>query len=611
MKRLLLAFLLLAATGIVLYACSGDDSAVSGSDAGSEGDGSSNDGSFGRDGSSGDGSAGDAGEDAALNSTSLQIQAVKDQGGPDSGAAEDGGLAVNLPIDHAIVTYVRPAVGSDPAGFFLQAQRTGPAIFVAIDPSTLTPVPVPGDDVSMTVTNVTNVVSLHEITGLSGFTRNSQGNAISALLRDVSSATDLVSKLNNYESEYIQLGGFVATAFGGSSTGSVSAEITTMGFSSPQSGLKLRIPVTVQDAFDPEPTCSFTLTGVMWRFSNNAEPSGFVNGDLSVTCSAPQVASAVAPSLTTVNVAFDRDLAPSSIMGNGSQFTIVDGVDAGPGLSVTGATMLDARTVQLTTSTQNQGQAYTVTAAASITDVLSKPLDPAHDSADFFGYLVPAIVRLNELNPMITGSHDLIELQVLADGDLIGMVLQENLVSSKSTLAVLPRLHVVTGDLVIVHLNADLADGGAGSVTNETTSKSDCTDLNCRATAWDVKDTSNPPSNNGLTNNAKIIVVERPDGTIMDAISWFNSSTGVTPSSTFNNETNVLIDAGMWATCGGDYCADRDAALAISVDMKNTSSQTDGGINGRSEQRVTPIGVNTHSMADWAIDAGTFGLDNN
>ncbi|MGH7328457.1 MAG: hypothetical protein ACREJX_08915, partial [Polyangiaceae bacterium] len=300
MKRLLLAFLLLAATGLFLYACSGDDAAVSGSDGGSGGDASS-DGSFG-DGSSGDGSAGDAGEDAALSSTSLQIQAVKNADGPDSGAADDGGLAVNLPIDHAIVTYVRPVVGSDPAGFFLQSQRTGPAIFVAIDPSTLTPAPAPGDDVSMTVTNVANVAALHEITAVSGFARSSQGNSVSALLRDVSTSTDLVSKLDSYESEYIQLGGFVATSFASSSAGSVSAEVTTMGYSSPTSGLKLRIPVTVQSTYDPEPTCSFTLTGVMWRFLTGAEPSGFVNGDLSVTCGAPQVASAIAPSLTTVNV---------------------------------------------------------------------------------------------------------------------------------------------------------------------------------------------------------------------------------------------------------------------------------------------------------------------
>ena len=607
MKRLLLAFLLLAATGLFLYACSGDDSVVSNNDGGSESDASFTDGSFGNDGSTSDGSTGDAGDDAALNATSLQIQAVKDQDTPDA-AAGDGGLAVNLPIDHAIVTYVRPVVGADPAGFFLQAQKTGPAIFVAIDPSSLTPQPVPGDDVSMTVTNVANVASLHEITAVTGFTRNSQGNSITALLRDVSTATDLVSKLNNYESEYIQIAGFVATAFGGSSAGSVSAQITTMGFSSPTSSLKIRLPVTVQAALDPEPTCSFTLTGVMWRFLNGAEPSGFVNGDLSVTCGNPQVASAVAASLTTVNVVFDRNIAPSSVMSNGSQFTIVDGVDAGPGLNVSAATMLDARTVQLTTDTQNQGQAYTVTAGASITDVLSKPIDAAHDSANFVGFLVPALVRLNELNPMITGSKDLVELQVLSDGDLIGMSLVENLISGSRTLAVLPRLHVVTGDLVIIHLNADLADGGAGSVTNETTTKSDCTDLNCRATAWDVKDTSVPPSKNGLTDGARVVVIARPDGSIMDAISWYDASQSV--SASFVDETNALIDAGMWSGCGG-FCADRDAAIDISVNMHSTSSQSDGGINGRSEQRITPIGVNTHSMADWAIDAGNFGLDNN
>src|SRR5687768_6099525 len=47
--------------------------------------------------------------------------------------ADSGGLT--LPVGYAIVTYLKPATGNvinDPAGFTIQAQKTGPAIFVAV-----------------------------------------------------------------------------------------------------------------------------------------------------------------------------------------------------------------------------------------------------------------------------------------------------------------------------------------------------------------------------------------------------------------------------------------------------------------------------------------------
>lgn len=603
MKRLLLALFLMASAGLVLYACSSDDSLAPGNkDSGSEDDsGSSSDGGLGSDGKapSDGGTTEDAG-DASLNETSLQIQAVKNAAVAfDAGADAGEFTTVSLPIDHALVTFVRPAVGGDPAGFFLQSQKTGPAVFVAIDPATLTPAPVPGDDVSMTVTQVENVVSLHEITEVTGFARNSQGNDIGALLRDVSNATDLVSKLNNYESEYIKVDGFIASSFGGSAAGSVSAQITTTAVSSGNNSLKLRIPVTLQQQYDPELTCSFSLTGVMWRFANNAEPSGFTTSDLTVTCANPKVASAVATSLNSVDVVFDRNLSPSTVMSNGSQFTIL-GTAA---LNVTAATMKDARTVSLTTDTQTQGDSYTVTVATSIEDVLNKPLDGAHDTATFIGFLTPASVLLSELSPKISGSKDLVELKVTADGDLNGMQIKEDLVTSNAKiLAVLPRLHVTAGDIVVVHLNNDLTDGGTGPVTNETTTKGDCTDSSCFAGAWDVKDVSAPRTFNGLTDSSRTIVVTTPNGIILDALAWFDS--GGSPNGNFADEVNALIDAGQWVTCGGGFCPDRDAALGISFDFKNNGST----VGGKNTQRDVP--TDTNSAADWWIDAGTMGAAN-
>src|SRR5690242_540777 len=62
-------------------------------------------------------------------------------------AAADG-TALSLAIRGATVTYEKPQIGNpsnDPAGFTIQAVRPGPALFVAVDPATLTPIPAVGD----------------------------------------------------------------------------------------------------------------------------------------------------------------------------------------------------------------------------------------------------------------------------------------------------------------------------------------------------------------------------------------------------------------------------------------------------------------------------------
>ncbi|MEO8800761.1 MAG: hypothetical protein ABI551_22920, partial [Polyangiaceae bacterium] len=419
MKRLLLALSLMTTTGAFLYACSSDDSVAPGVDGGSETDGSlghdgsipGNDSGPGLDGSSPkDSGGGDS--STPLDPTSAQIQAVKASASADAGAGADGGLVLSTPlaIDNAIVTFTRPAVGTDPAGFFLQSQQTGPAVFVALDPSTLSPAPAPGDKISLKATAVANIVGLHEIVALSNYTRVSTGNDITDLLRDVSSASDLSTKLDGYESEYIKLTGFIAQPFASNGTGNVAGAITTAGITAPVASVKLRMPTTLQQMIDPAVTCQFTMTGVMWRFNSNAEPSVFSTGDIMLTCGAPQVVSAVATSDTGVNVTFNRNIDPLTVPG--AAFTITDGNDGGVGLTVvSAAATADPLTIALVTSTQAPAQSYMVTAPVTVKDVLGKPLDPAHTTANFAGFVTPAVLRLNELNPNVSlGKLDLLEL---------------------------------------------------------------------------------------------------------------------------------------------------------------------------------------------------------
>ena len=58
-------------------------------------------------------------------------------------AAPDG-TGQSLPIHHATVTYIKPQLGSmtnDPAGFTIQAQQSGPGLFVSVDPAIGSPPP--------------------------------------------------------------------------------------------------------------------------------------------------------------------------------------------------------------------------------------------------------------------------------------------------------------------------------------------------------------------------------------------------------------------------------------------------------------------------------------
>ena len=66
-------------------------------------------------------------------------------------AAPDG--AADLPVDGAVVTYAKPTIGADAGGFFVQGDRPGPAVFVAVGANTLNPAPPAGLPVSEAISD--------------------------------------------------------------------------------------------------------------------------------------------------------------------------------------------------------------------------------------------------------------------------------------------------------------------------------------------------------------------------------------------------------------------------------------------------------------------------
>ncbi|MCC6332829.1 MAG: lamin tail domain-containing protein, partial [Myxococcales bacterium] len=296
----------------------------------------------------------------------------------------DGGT-VSLPVNGALVTHLKPAISgatADPPGFFIQGQQAGPAVFVAVDPATLTPATAVGDAVSFTATQVGVASGLRQVTAVSSYTRDSAGNNTTNLAQTVSGVDfTAANAVNEYESELVTLTGSV-TAVGTAGTGYDSATMTTTGTTTGTS-LRLRIPNSLQATEDIGVGCTVSATAIpLWRFTqgttNQAQPSAWVASSLAgTTCPAPRVTMAEALNSTTVRVSFNRAIASGSVTPGA--FTITGGT----GLTVSAAMNSSPTQVVLTTSTQVGATTYTVTVASSVQDVRGTGVDSANNSAMF------------------------------------------------------------------------------------------------------------------------------------------------------------------------------------------------------------------------------------
>lgn len=196
--------------------------------------------------------------------------------------------AVDLPIDGVLVTYVVPATAgatatNDPAGFSVQADATGPALFIAVDPATLMPSPAVGDRVSfrVTMTRSLNGGASRWASAVSGYMRASGSNPVDGLTQDLSNSADIVSALGSYEYELVRLTGSITD--NGSNAGAAfrSFAITTMGLPSGDANLRVRLPQTLAEMLGVRTGCRVTLGPTpLWRFTAQAQPSAWRAGDI-------------------------------------------------------------------------------------------------------------------------------------------------------------------------------------------------------------------------------------------------------------------------------------------------------------------------------------------
>lgn len=506
-------------------------------------------------------------------------------------ALPDGAAA--QAIAGAVVTYVRPVLGNDPAGFFVQGGPVGPALFVRVDPAALTPSPAPGDQVSFTVATMATAQGRREASAISGYARGATGTSLAALAQEVSAATDVVANVVGYESELVSISGTLATPPAAAGSGFQSQRLDTAGIAG-DAALVLRAPVSLVDAADLVATCVVTAQRVpLWRFNAQAQASPFVAGDLSaLDCPAPRVLGAFALSPTVLRINLDRRIDPASVAAAGGQFTLSGGLAAS-------SASVSARSVDLATSAQAPGVTYTVAVAQTVLDLGGKPVASAADTASFTGFGGAATLRIEELNANINGNRDLLEIRALTAGAVAGVqVVQDPGPAGAGTLlATLPEIVVAAGDRIVVHF-APVGE------TDETLSQTQCTDVACYPTAWDVRGAAAGI----LFSNRMVTLRAATGGALLDAVAAGRSDLA-NPTAAFPANLQFAQAAGQWlpADCGGAACTytSTPSALDVAVDWTGLGTAS----SGLSLQRAN-AGGDTNLRSDWLLAPASFGLAN-
>jgi hypothetical protein len=304
---------------------------------------------------------------------------------------------------------------------------------------------------------------------------------------------------------------------------------------------------------------------------------------------APTVTSAGAASDTTVDLAFDQEIAPGTV--------------AAGAFSIAGVTVNTAAAsfnhVALTTTTQSAGT-YDVVIAPTVTNL--QGVAPVPLTARFCGFSsLPALLTLSEVNSNLAGGADLIELTVTRAGSLGGFTLRSGLTmpagTSGALLATLPAICGAVGDIVVVHLVPGAAPGA--SETASKTQFDNATYSQNYDTAWDVLGAST-----GL-GPTTVITIRNPDGTYLEAVAFQDGGNAATTAG-YKSGLIAAQAQGLWlpADCGGAACSDASAPTARSIGASWAGLAATP--SGNSVHRVSAA---TDASA-WAVGRSSFGVGN-
>lgn len=361
------------------------------------------------------------GETVVPEGTSAQIQALITAA---TGAAAP--VTVAIQVDNATVTMTKPAIAVEQPGFFIQGDKTGPAIFVVYTGAEAI---VRNDIVSFKATQVTLAAGVMFVSAITDLDVEAGGGDADLLIQDVS-GVDLVTGYDALANEHVSFEAEITGEFAFAGEGYASAPITTDGVATSGEGLKIRLPATLVAGLALGSGCLVEVSrGVIWRFQSSTgtftqtQPSVYEDFDIFAVCDGPKLASATASSATEVILAFDKAVDPASITNATTQFTVSGG------LTVSAAAVV-GNTIKLTTSDQTAGTSYVVTIAQTVTDVADRPVVASAQAATFTGFAGLVKLIINELDydqPDAAGDvGEFVEIYNPNDGaiDLAGFKLQ-------------------------------------------------------------------------------------------------------------------------------------------------------------------------------------------
>jgi hypothetical protein len=429
---------------------------------------------------------------------------------------------------------------------------------------------------------------------ITAIARLSQGADLSAITQNVSASTDLVTAVGTYDSELVTVTGTLVGAIGSSGSGFSRFELDTAGITATPT-LQLRAPSSLMNAIDMTTGCTITATQVPFsQFTSgtttNAEIVAFNASNVAISgCAAPQVSKAVATAIRTIRVTFTRNIDATSVLADGSQFTIAGGLTVAAGPVVSG------RTVTLTvTADMIPLTAYSVTVANTVKDLQGSAVATTL-SANFLGYTLAATALINEINGNITGSCDMIELRVKTDGSLGNFRLTER--DGATINYVFPAsFQVHKNDFVIVHFGGTSTTcNPAPAATDELTDPAGQTKaLHAKNfdTAFDLYSTSLA----GLTNTTNVYTLYDPTDAIVDAVFGSDATTSMVAGATLG-QAAVVGTAVQWEPHATSYDDVSFRAAAIQDITQSGNSQILFSI-----QRLND--TDTNAKADWSTGAG-------
>ena len=215
----------------------------------------------------------------------------------------------------------------------------------------------------------------------------------------------------------------------------------------------------------------------------------------------------------------------------------------------------------------------------------------------------PAVVELNEVEPALTGNHDLIELHVLSGGTCKGITIEQAGAGNPILLATLPDAVVATDDLIVVHLNP-LGGPGNPPPPGETSSKTEfpaLTYLSNYDGAWDFLG-----SPSAIAFGTRVVQVRSAGGELIDALPATKQP--YNDQDTFLASLQAIQAAGLWfpADCGGSACTNVSTPAAKDIIV----NWNDVGPLPTDPSAARRAGAHTHQASDWATGPSSMGAPN-